>query len=107
MEKLSIDLVKVDQIFGVLLAASAPHSDRKNCWYRRSNLLVQSRNKISELQPQMPSTKCLLSSIAHESRARPAQLVSPPPTVLRASEIQQEGGFPGGLRRGGGQGAQP
>jgi len=56
MEKLSIDLVKVDQIFGVLLAASAPHSDRKNCWYWRSNLLVQSRNKISDLQPRMPST---------------------------------------------------
>src|SRR4028118_1815954 len=99
MEKLSIDLVNVDQIFGVLLAASAPHSDRKNCWYWRSNLLVQSRNKISDLQPECLLHKCLLSSIAHESRPRSAQLVSPPPTVLRASEIQQEGGFPRSAKR--------
>ena len=50
--------------------------------------------RYRRFNPECLLHKCLLSSIAHESRARSAQLVSPPPTVLVASEIQQEGCFP-------------
>ncbi|WP_373538146.1 hypothetical protein [Microcoleus sp.] len=77
IDKLSIALVKVDRLFGVLLPASPPPSEPKNCRYGRSNLLVPERNKNSKLQIRMPATFCLLSSIAHQSRTLPAQLVSP------------------------------
>jgi len=101
IDKLSIALVKVDRLFGVLLALSPPPSDPKNCRYGRSSLLVPERNNNSKLQIRMSATFCLLSSIAHHSRTLSDQLVSPPPTVLASSEIQQEGCFPHSLSRAG------
>jgi len=101
IDKLSIALVKVDRLFGVLLALSPPPSEPKNCRYGRSHLLVPERNKNSKLQIRMSSTFCLLSSIAPQSRTLSDQLVSPPPTVLASSEIQLSGCFPHSLPRAG------
>ncbi|MBE9092787.1 hypothetical protein [Tychonema sp. LEGE 07203] len=69
---MSIVLVKVDRLFGVLLAAFPPHADPKNCWYWRSNLLLPERNKNPKLQVRMSSTFRPMSSLA--IKAEPDQI---------------------------------
>ena len=77
------------------------------CWRYPRHILTRKiagmRDRIYEcnqetryrrFNPECFLHNCAICSIAHESRARSAQLVSPPPTVLVASEIQQEGCFP-------------